>query len=76
MNRTPYVARMPGKNSTNVVWINTSLHRCTEMESDVGFPLEGCPAPKEPTKRHYIAVLAVAAVVLLAVVSSVVRIWV
>lgn len=40
MNRTPYVARMPGRNSTNVVWINTELHRCTQMEDDTSYHVE------------------------------------
>lgn len=31
-------AKMPGRNSTNVVWINTELHRCTAMEEDVSYP--------------------------------------
>jgi hypothetical protein len=35
-------AHLPGsfRNSTNVVWIDTSLHRCTQMEEDVSYPIE------------------------------------
>jgi len=27
-------------NSPNVVWINTELHRCTQMEENVSYPLD------------------------------------
>lgn len=28
---------MNSKNSTNVVWIDTTMHRCTAMEEDVSY---------------------------------------
>lgn len=27
-------------NTPNVVWINTDMHRCTQMEDDTAYPLE------------------------------------
>lgn len=45
MNRAPYVARMPGKNTgTNVVRIDT--YRLTACEEDTAYPLPTFPAPK------------------------------
>lgn len=31
---------MNTRNSTNVCWIDTSLHRCTQMEEDVSYHAE------------------------------------
>jgi hypothetical protein len=33
-------ANWRSSNSPNVVWINTEMHRCTQMDEDVSYPID------------------------------------
>jgi hypothetical protein len=58
---------MNTRNRTNVVWINTELHRCTAMEEDVSYPLESrSPTPATARRRDFSALRLVLAITLVA----------
>jgi hypothetical protein len=42
---------MNTRNSTNVIWIDTSMHRCTAMEEDVSYPIEDLRQGRDCTNR-------------------------